>query len=170
MRVLTCALYKEHHNLYTEIQGSIAVNGCQVGLVQKSIILLSKVSIIVYKAGKRTSVENTKFISFNRLVGTYSIDDFNAKIKVAILQQRQDWEPPQVKDLRLVITKDYTLMADNTIFYALAIQNKYLEKTMLIRSTLPPGLYKIYLDTSPPPNILSLHSKQINRVKNELDG
>ena len=57
--------------------------------------LLSKVSIIVYKADKRTSVENTKFIRFNLSVGTYSIDDFNAKIKVAILQQRRDWEPPQ---------------------------------------------------------------------------
>ena len=170
MRVLTCTLYKEHHDLYSEIQGSIAVNGCQVGLVQKSIILLSKVYIIVYKAGKRTGVENTKFISFNLLAGTYSIDDFNTKIKVAILQQRQDWEPPQVKDLRLVIAKDYTFVADNTIFYALAIQNKYLEKTMLIRSTLRPGSYKTYLDTSPPPNILSLHCKQINRVKNELDG
>ena len=165
MRVLTCTLYKELHNLYTEIQGSIAVNGCQVGLVQKSIILLSKVSIIVYKAGKRTSVENTKFISFNRLVGTYSIDHFNAKIKVAILQQRQGWEPPQVKDLRLVITKDYTLMAENTIFYALATQNKYLEKTMLIRSTLRPGSYKTYLDTSPPPNILSLHLSKSTESK-----
>ena len=59
------------------------------------MILLSKVSIIVYKADKRTSVENTKFIRFNLSVGTYSIDDFNAKIKVAILQQRRDWEPPQ---------------------------------------------------------------------------
>ena len=59
------------------------------------MILLSKVSIIVYKADKRTSVENTKFIRFNLSVGTYSIDDFNAKIKVGILQQRRDWEPPQ---------------------------------------------------------------------------
>ena len=54
-------------------------------LPQKDIILLSKVSIIVYEAGKRTSVENTKFISFNLSASTYSIDDFNAKIKVAIL-------------------------------------------------------------------------------------
>ena len=59
------------------------------------MILLSKVSIIVYKADKRTSVENTKFMRFNLSVGTYSIDDFNAKTKVAILQQRRDWEPPQ---------------------------------------------------------------------------
>ena len=62
------------------------------------MILLSNVSIIVYKAGKCTSVENNKLIHFNLSAGTYSIDDFNAKIKVAILQQRQDWEPSQIKD------------------------------------------------------------------------
>ena len=60
-------------------------------------------------------------------------------------------------------------MADNAIFYALGIQNKYLEKTTLIRSTLPPGSYKTSLDTSPPPKILSLHCKQINKAKNDLD-
>ena len=170
MKVLTYTSYKEHCDLYTEIHGSIAVNSCQVGLAQKYIILLSKVSIIVYKAGKRTGVENTKFISFSLSAGTCSIDDFNAKIKVAVLQQRQDWEPPQIKDLRLVIPKDYTFMADNIIFIVLGMQDKYLEKTTLIRSVLPPGSYKTSLDTSPPPKILSLHCKQINKVKNRLDG
>ena len=170
MKVLTYTSYKEHCDLYTEIHGSIAVNSCQVGLAQKYIILLSKVSIIVYKAGKRTGVENTKFISFSLSAGTCSIDDFNAKIKVAVLQQRQDWEPPQIKDLRLVIPKDYTFMADNIIFIVLGMQDKYLEKTTLIRSVLPPGSYKTSLDTSPPPKILSLHCKQINKFKNELDG
>ena len=141
MKVLTYTSYKEHCDLYTEIHGSIAVNSCQIELAQKDIILLSTVSIIVYKTGKRAGVENTKFISFNLSAGTYSIDDFNAKIKVAILQQRQDWEPPQIKDLRLVIPKYYTFMADNTIFYALGIQGNYLEKTTLVRSTLPPSSY-----------------------------
>ena len=61
-------------------------------------------------------------------------------------------------------------MADNAIFYAFDIQDKYLEKTMLIRSTLPSGSYKTSLDTSPPPKILSLHCKQINKTKNDLDG
>ena len=37
---------------------------------------------MIYKAGKRTGVENDKFINFNLSAGTYSIDDFNAKIKV----------------------------------------------------------------------------------------
>ena len=65
---------------------------------------------------------------------------------------------------------DYILMADNTIFIALGIQDKYLEKVTLIRSTLPPDSYKTSLDTLKPPKILSMHCKQINKVKNELDG
>ena len=94
MRVLTYKSYKEHCELYTEIHGSIAINSCQIEIARKYIILLSKVSIVIYKAGKRTGVENIKFIHFNLLVGTYSSDDFNAKVKIAILQQRQGWEPP----------------------------------------------------------------------------
>ena len=61
-------------------------------------------------------------------------------------------------------------MAGNTIFHALGIQDNYLEKTTLVRSALPPGSYKTSLDTSPPQKILSLHWKQINLAKNELDG
>ena len=61
-------------------------------------------------------------------------------------------------------------MTSNTIIIALGIPNNYLEKATLIRSTLPPGSYKTALDTSPPPKSLSLHCKQINKVKNELDG
>ena len=89
---------------------------------------------------------------------------------MAILQQRQDWEPPQIKDLKLVLPENYSFIASINIFIALGIQDKYLEKTTLIRSTLPLGSYKTSLDTSPPPRSLSLHCKQINKVKNELDG
>ena len=106
------------------------------------MILLSKASIITYAAGKRTSVENKKIINFSLSEGTYSIDNFNEKTKVEILQQRQDWEPSQIKDLKLVILEDYTFMAINTIVIALGIQDKYLEKTTLIRSILPPSSYK----------------------------
>ena len=137
MKVLTYTLYKEHCELYTEIYGSIAVNSCQIELAQKDIILLSNASIIVYRTGKRTSVENNKFIHFNLSAGTYSIDDFNTKTKEFVLQQRQDWEPPQIKDLKLVIPEDYTFMASNAIFITLGIPDNYLEKTTLIRSTFP---------------------------------
>ena len=65
---------------------------------------------------------NTEFIKFTLSIGLYLIDDFNATTEIAILQQRQDWEPPKIKDLKLVILKDYFFMADNAIFYALGIQ------------------------------------------------
>ena len=169
MKVLTYTSYKEHCDLYTEIHGSIAVNSCQIELAQKDIILLSEVSIMIYMAGKCTSVENDTFIHFNLSAGTYSIDDFNAKINAAILQQRQDWEPPQIKDLKLAIPEEYTFIASNNIFIALGIQGNYLEKTTLIRSKVSLGSYKTSLDTLPPPISLSLHCKQTNKVKNELD-
>ena len=170
MRVLTYTSYKEHCKLYTEIHGSIAVNSCQIELAQKDIILLSSVSVIFYKAGARTGVENNRFIKFSLEAGTYSIDNFNSKIRAAVLQQRQDWEPPQIKYLKLVMREHYTFMASNTIFIALGILDKHLEKTTQIKSTLHPGTYKTLLDTSPSPKSLSLHCKQINKVKNELDG
>ena len=37
---------------------------------------------------------------------------------MAVLQQRQDWKPPQIKERRLVIAKDYIFMTDNHIFIA----------------------------------------------------
>ena len=61
-------------------------------------------------------------------------------------------------------------MASNTFFIALDISDKYLEKTTQIKSTLSPGTYKTSLDKSPPLKSLSLHYKQINEVKNQLDG
>ena len=44
-------------------------------------------------------------------------------------------------------------MADNVIFYAIGIQDDYLEKIALVRLTLPHGSYKTYLDTSPSPKV-----------------
>ena len=60
-------------------------------------------------------------------------------------------------------------MASNIVFMVLGIADIHLEKTTQIKSTLPPGSYKTSLDTSPPAKSLSLHCKQINKVKNELD-
>ena len=134
--------------------------------LKKDIILLLSVSVIFYKASTRTGVE---IIKFSLSAGTYSINDFNAKIKEAVSQQRQNWATPQIKELKLVIPQYYTFTTSNIVFIALGIQDKHLEKTTLIKSALPPGSYKISLDTSPPPKLLSLHCKQINKVKTKLD-
>ena len=100
MKVLTYTAYQIHCDLYTEINGSIAFNSCQIELAQKDVILLSSVSVIFYKASTRTGVE---IIKFSLSAGTYSINDFNAKIKEAVSQQRQNWATPQIKELKLVI-------------------------------------------------------------------
>ena len=116
----------------------LLLTAVRLNLYKKYFILLSNVSIIVYKAGKCTGLKNNKLIHLNLSAGSYSTDDFNAKIKVAILQKRQDWEPPQIKDLRLVIPEHYKFMASNTIFTAFGILDNYLEETTPIRATLPP--------------------------------
>ena len=146
MKVLTHTSKKEHYDLYTEIHGSIAFNSFQIRLAQETSFHYQSPPIITYKAGTTTGVENRNLIHFSITAGTYWIDDFNTKIKEFVLQQRQGWEPPQNKDLKLVIPKDYTFLADNTIFIALGTPKKYLEKTALIRSTLLPGSYKTSLD------------------------
>ena len=87
---------------------------------------------------------------------------------MAILQKKQNWEPPQIEDLKLVISEHYTFMVLNTIFIVLGITDNYLENTTLIRSNLPPGTYKTSLNTATPPKSLSLNCKQINKFKNEL--
>ena len=84
MKLLTYTSYKKHCELHTEIHGSIVVNGCQIELAQKDTILLSKC------LHKRTSVENNTYINFNLSAGTYSINDFNTRIKETVSQQRQD--------------------------------------------------------------------------------
>ena len=71
MKVLTYTSYKENYDLYTEIDSSIVVDNCQIGLAQKDIILLSSISVIFYKAGAGTGVENNLFIKFSLSLGTY---------------------------------------------------------------------------------------------------
>ena len=158
--VLTYTSYKEHCDLYTEIHGSIAVNSCQIELAQKYIILLSSVSIIVYKVGKCTGVENTKFISFNLSAGTYSIDDLMQKLRWQSYRKDRTGNHLKLKTWGWWCQKT-THSLPRILFLS--------RLTTLIRSILPPSSYKSSLDTSPPPKSLSLHCKQINKLKNELD-
>ena len=51
----------------------------------------------------------------------------------------QDWEPPQIKDLKLVIPEHYIIMVPNTFFIALGILSNYIKKSTHNKSNLPPG-------------------------------
>ena len=66
------------------------------------MILLWNAAVILYKGGSQTGIE-VRHIKFMLSTGTYSIDGFNWKVKLAVLKQRQDWDEPQIKDLKLAI-------------------------------------------------------------------
>ena len=67
------------------------------------------------------------YIDFTLSSGTYSIDEFNEKTKAAVLQQKQNWNAPQIKELRLVIPQNSAFIADNKFFAALDIPDKILK-------------------------------------------
>ena len=84
-------------------------------------------AVIVYKANY-SGMSKIDIYNFTLSVDICSTDYFNAKVKVAVLQQRQDLEVPQIKYLRLVIPEHYTFMASNILSAALGILRNYLEK------------------------------------------
>ena len=129
MKVLTCTSYKEHCELYTEIHGSIAVNSCQIGLFKKDKILLEDNKLFKYSYSKASSSGVFKlddYIEFTLSSGTYSIDEFNEKIKAAVSQQKQNWNAPHIKNVRLTVPENYAIIADNNFFTALGIPEKVL--------------------------------------------
>ena len=100
-------------------------------------------------------------------MGTYSIDDFNVKIKEVVLQQLQDCKPLQIKDSASVIPEHYVFMVDYHS-YRTWHTRQLAWKDYAYQVNLTPWLIKTSLNTSP--QLLSLHCKQINKVKNGLDG
>ena len=137
IKVLTYTSYKEHCALCSEIHVLIAVNGCQIGLARKDIILLSDITLIAYGAASRMGVEDGKHIKFTISAGTYSTDDFNTEIKAAVSQQRSDWKAPQFKDLNLVIPDRYTFMTSNSFFIARGIPAALLKRLRVVNLLLP---------------------------------
>ena len=117
--------------LCTEIDSLIAVNSSQIGLEKKKVtILLSNTALILYKAGSRTDVVD-RHIKRILSTCTCSFDNFNTKIKAAVLKERQDWKLPQIKDLNLVMPDHYTFTTPNNFFIVLGITESSLLKSVL---------------------------------------
>ena len=68
------------------------------------------------------------YIQFTLPSATYSIDDFNAKIKAAVLLQKQNWNALQIKNVKLVVPENYAFTANNNFFIALGVPEKSLKK------------------------------------------
>ena len=113
--VLTYTSYKDHYELYTEIHGSIAVNSCQTRLFKKDKIPLKDNKLFKYSYSKASSSGVFKlddYIEFTLSSGTYSIDVFNKETRAAVLQQKQNWNSPHIKNLQLVVPKNYAFIAE----------------------------------------------------------
>ena len=141
MKVLTYTSYKERFKLYAEILDAIAVNSSQIELTRKDIILLSYTVVMLYRAFSRTGFEDGH-IKLTLSAGTYSIDDFNSKVKVAVLQGRQDWEASQIKDLKLVFFFNWDSLHArlNSHYKALSYKKKKHKKIKAYTRTLLYGL------------------------------
>ena len=51
-------------------------------------MLLSNIAALFYEVRSGTGVEDYKFVKFTLSAVTYSIGDFNAKVKTAVLHER----------------------------------------------------------------------------------
>ena len=155
MKVLTYTSYKEHYGLYTENHGSIAVNSCQIGLFKKGKILLEGNKLFKYSYSKASSS------------GIYNLDDYIQfhqalirkmilikKIKVAVLQQKQNWKAPHIKNLKPAVPENYALTADNNFFIVLGISERVLKSINIKYSLVFSGSYKTQLVTTLPPKIV----------------
>ena len=92
--------------------------------------MLSNTALILYKAGSRTDVVD-RHIKLILSTYTCSFDNFNTKIKAAVLKERQDWKLPQTKDLNLVMPDHYTFTTPNNFFIVLGITESSLLKSVL---------------------------------------
>ena len=63
--------------------------------------------MILCRTGTRVGVQDVH-IKFTQSLSTYSIDDCNEKVKVTVIQQKQDWAGPEIKDSELLIPKYHT--------------------------------------------------------------
>ena len=171
MKVLTS--YRQHYDLYSEIHGSIAIKGCQIGLFKKDKILLEDNKLLKYSYSKASLSDVFKlddYIQFTLSSGTYSIDDFNEKIKAEFLQQKQNWDAPHIKNLRLVVPENYAFIADSNFFITLGMSERILKNINIKHSLVYSTSYKTQHVATPPPKLLSLYYNQINKAKNKLDG
>ena len=117
-------------NLWSEVHGSVAVNSCQIGLFKKDKILLKENKLFKYSYSKASPSGVFKlddYIEFTLHSGTYSTDEFNEKIKATVSQQKQNWNAPHIKNLKLVVPEGYAFIGDNNLFIALGMPEKFLK-------------------------------------------
>ena len=76
------------------------------------------------KSSESNTPRLNDYIQLTFQVGTYSIDDFNPKIKAAVLQQKQSWDAPQIKDVKFIKQENYPFTTCKKSFIELGVLDK----------------------------------------------
>ena len=93
-----------------------------------------------------------------KLIGpasTYSIDEFNAKVKKTTLIQKQDSNIPKTLGMKLIISEHVTIVAFSIQFDGLNLLST--AQNGVQKSTLVSGFYQTSIDTSLPQKLWSRH-------------
>ena len=91
--------------------------------------------------------------------GTYSIEQFNQNMQEAIKGKGDQWVAAQIKDYKLIIPENHSLLSLKPFFDALEIKPQGLG--------ISNGEYQTSL--KPPPKKITLHCEEIDKFHNEID-
>ena len=162
MRRLEFTRFCHKNPLYTPLHGgSLAVHTCDIAFDDSgSIKLITKV-MILYAISKRL-VANDSQLKIILSAGTYSINEFNQKMKDAIKGEK--WVAAQIKDYKLIIPEHHTFVASALLFEAMGVSANFLTN---MKSLLTTGKYQTTL--KPPPKKITLHCQEIDKFHNEID-
>ena len=117
--------------------------------------------MILYFISKRLVANNSK-LKITIPAGTYSIYEFNQKLKVS----KPKWVSPKIEAGKLIILEHHTFVASTRLFDALGITGK-----SIIISRRKFSLYKGEYQTSlkPPPKKVTLYCEEIDKFHNKID-
>ena len=115
--------------------------------------------MILYLISKRLVANNSK-LKITIPAGTYSIYEFNQKLKVS----KPKWVSPKIEAGKLIIPEHHTFVASVLLFDALGINANFLTN---MKSLLTKGEYQTSL--KPPPKKITLHCEEIDKFHNKID-
>ena len=108
---------------------------------------------MILPSGSSTGIEDGQ-LKFTLSADTHSIVDFNAKVEVAVLKQRQDCESPQIKNLKLIILWSITHLWPLIVFLLRLAYLATMSKRLHAPSSFTPWNIEKSLDTHNLPKII----------------
>ena len=154
--------FKHVNLLYTPLnRGSIAVHTCDIAFDNTEVVTLLTEFIILYSISKRLVPEDKSEVKIKIPEGTYTSYQFNMIMKNALKEKGDQWVAPEIKDYKLIIPENFTLIALKPFYNVLGITPKH--KIALFK-----GEYQTKL--KPFPKKIALYCEELASLHNQVDG